>query len=145
MISKEDYRPIKRLCSSEQRDLARDGQDSPPDSKRSECAPVVLSDKDVKPEVTSHNTLNVDISVGRKRTDALLEKSRVIAVLWLSFVCELGGCGGAPSREAWDSKVLLCPFPGQQECKKREMHMRGCHVFCASMHQLVPYGKTQDL
>ena len=111
----------------------------------SECAPVVLSDKDVKPEVTSHNTLNVDISVGRKRTDALLEKSRVIAVLWLSFVCELGGCGGAPSREAWDSKVLLCPFPGQQECKKREMHMRGCHVFCASMHQLVPYGKTQDL
>jgi len=25
------------------------------------------------------------------------------------------------------------------------MHMRGCHLFCASMHQRVPYGKTQDL
>ena len=23
--------------------------------------------------------------------------------------------------------------------------MRGCHVFCASMHQQVSYGKTQDL
>ena len=107
----------------------------------SECAPVVLSDKEVKPEVTSHNTLNVDISVGRKRTDALFEKRRVIAVLWLSFVCELGGCGGAPSCEAWDSKVLLCPFPGQQ-CKKREMHMRGCHVFvpvCTSAYHMEKY------
>ena len=23
--------------------------------------------------------------------------------------------------------------------------VRGCHVFCASMHQRVPYGKIQDL
>ena len=27
----------------------------------------------------------------------------------------------------------------------QQMHMRGCHVFCASMHQRVPYEKTQDL
>ena len=24
----------------------------------------------------------------------------------------------------------------------QRMHTRGCHVFCASMHQRVPYGKT---
>ena len=29
-------------------------------------------------------------------------------------------------------------------CVQR-MHMRGCHVFCASVHQRAPYGKTQDL
>ena len=28
---------------------------------------------------------------------------------------------------------------------EQRMHMRGCNVFCASMHQFVPYGKTQDL
>ena len=27
----------------------------------------------------------------------------------------------------------------------QRVHMRECHVFCASMHQRVPYGKTQDL
>ena len=40
-----------------------------------------LSDMDDK--VPSHNSLNVDNSVGRKRTHALFEKSRVIPVLWL--------------------------------------------------------------
>ena len=55
---------------------------------------LVFSDKDDKPEVPSHNSLNVDNSMGRKSTHALFEKSRVIPVLWLSFVCEWGGGGG---------------------------------------------------
>ena len=42
----------------------------------------------------SHNSLNVDNSVGRKRTQALFEKSRLIPVQWLPFVCEWGGGGG---------------------------------------------------
>ena len=54
---------------------------------------LVFSDKDDKSEVPSHNSLNVDNSVGRKRTHALFEKSRVIPVLWLSFACEWGGGG----------------------------------------------------
>ena len=44
-------------------------------------------------EVPSHSSLNVDNSAGRKRTHALFEKSRVIQVLWLSFVCKWGGGG----------------------------------------------------
>ena len=48
----------------------------------------LLSDKDDK--VPSHNSLNVDNSVGRKRTHALFEKSRVIPVLWLM---QMGGGG----------------------------------------------------
>ena len=41
----------------------------------------------------SHNSLNADNSVGRKRTQALFEKSRLILVRWLPFVCEWGGGG----------------------------------------------------
>ena len=52
---------------------------------------LVFSDKDDKLEVPSHNSLNVDNSVGRKRTHTLFEKSRVIPVLWLSFIHEWGG------------------------------------------------------
>ena len=52
-----------------------------------------FSDKDDRLEVPSDNSLNVDNSVGRKRTHPLFEKSRVIPVLWLSFVCELGRGG----------------------------------------------------
>ena len=35
---------------------------------------LVFSDKDDKPEVPSHNSLNVDNSVGRKKNPALFEK-----------------------------------------------------------------------
>ena len=53
---------------------------------------LVYSDKDDKAEVPSHNSLNVDNSVGRKkRNHALFEKSREIQVLWLSFECKWGG------------------------------------------------------
>ena len=49
---------------------------------------LVFSNKDDKPEVPSHNTLNVDNSVGRERTHAPCAKGRVIPVLWLYFVRE---------------------------------------------------------
>jgi len=44
----------------------------------------------IKDKQAQFNSLNVDNSVGRKSTHALFEKSRVIPVLWLSFVCEWG-------------------------------------------------------
>ena len=53
---------------------------------------LVYLDKEDKPEVPSHNSLNVDNSVGRKkRNHALFEKSTELQVLRLSFVCEWGG------------------------------------------------------
>ena len=61
-----------------------------PDQHSGSLNNFLVSDKDAKSEVPSHNSLNVDNSVGRKRTHALFEKSRVIPVLWLSFVCEWG-------------------------------------------------------
>ena len=69
---------------------------------------LVFSDMDDKSEVPSHNSLNVDNSVGRKRTHALFEKSRVIPVLWLSFICEWeGGWGGAPLNRTLKSSCAL--------------------------------------
>ena len=50
------------------------------------CAPISHDDK---PEVPSHNTFNVDISVGRKRTHALFEKSDPGAVA--VFRMRMGG------------------------------------------------------
>ena len=74
---------------------------------------LVFSDKDDKPEVPSHNSLNVLWDV--KEPTHYSNKSRVIPVLWLSFVCEwrLGEVGHLVR----DLGVLLCPFPlGNKSC-----------------------------
>ena len=71
---------------------------------------LVFSDKDDKLEVPSHNSLNVDNSVGRQRTHTLYSyKSRAIPVLWLSFVCKwLVGEVGHLWTGHWSP---LVPFP----------------------------------
>ena len=53
-----------------------------------------------------------DNSTGRKRTHALFEKSRVILVLWLSFM-GMGGVGEVRHLHMGPSNPLV-PFPSGQ-------------------------------
>ena len=69
-------------------------------------------DNSEKPKVPSHNSLNVDNSVGPTHYSY---KSRVIPVLWLSFVCKRGV--GEVGHLVRDFEVVLCPFPlGNKSC-----------------------------
>ena len=55
---------------------------------------LVFSDKDDKLKVPSQKSFNVDNSVEIKEPTLYSKRSRVIPVLWLSFVREWGGGGG---------------------------------------------------
>ena len=70
--------------------------------------------------------------------------------------CKIYNCTGVKLRRLRvyiESLTMSSREPPKKESKgdngfflfEQRMYMRGCNVFCASMHQCVPYGKTQDL
>ena len=66
---------------------------------------LVFSDKDDKPGVPSHNSSNVDDSMGRKSTHG---DPRAVAV----FRMRMGGGGWVRwGTFAWDPEVHMCHFP----------------------------------
>ena len=66
---------------------------------------LVFSDKDVNPGVPSHNSLNVDNSMGRKSTHG---DPPAVAV----FRMRMGGGGWVRwGTFAWDPEVHMCHFP----------------------------------